>query len=387
MADFHEFRVPPVIYTGEGALARVPAEVQRLGGRRVLLVTDRVVGRQPFTAELVERLQEMGAAVAVFDDIPGEPTVQEVERGTAALWAHAADLVIGLGGGSAMDTAKAVAMMAANPGSIADYTGTGTFVAGRPPLIEIATTAGTGSEVTRFIAITDPASNVKMLITDARLIPDVAVADPLLTLGCPPSVTASTGLDALTHAIEAYVSRRANPTSDVLALSAIRLIGPALRRAWLDGTDREARRAMMLGALHAGIAFSNASVALVHGMSRPIGAYFHIPHGLSNAMLLPAVMRFSLPGALSRYAEIGRALGAAGPDAGEMAAANAAVAAVEQLCRDLRVPRLSEAGIDPVRLRAVAPQMARDAIASGSPANNPQPATEADIVSLYLACL
>jgi alcohol dehydrogenase class IV len=387
MIAFHELRLPPVIYVGEGAFTRVPEEVQRLGGRRVLLVTDRAVRQQPFTTDLLERLHRDGIAVAVFDDIPSEPTVREVERGTAALRAHGADLVIGLGGGSAMDTAKAVAMMATNPGSITAYMGVNKFVAGRLPLIEIATTAGTGSEVTRFIAITDPATQVKMLITDARLIPDVAVADPLLTLSCPPAVTASTGLDALTHAIEAYVSRRANPTSDVFALSAIRLIGPWLRRAWQDGSDRAARSAMMLGALHAGIAFSNASVALVHGMSRPIGAYFHIPHGLSNAMLLPAVMRFSLPGAPARYAEIGRALGAVGPAANELAAAEAAVSAVEALCRDLQVPRLREAGIDPARLRALAPQMARDALVSGSPANNPWPATEEDIVALYLACL
>jgi alcohol dehydrogenase class IV len=232
--------------------------------------------------------------------------------------------------------------------------------------------------VTRAVAITNPATNVKMLITDWGLMPDVAVCDPLLVVGCPPSVTASAGVDALTHAIEAYVSQRRHPTADIFALGAIRQLYPNLRPAWRDGRDLAARAQTAVGALHAGIAFSNASVALVHGMSRPIGAYFHVPHGLSNAMLLATITAWSIPAAPERYGDVAQAMGvvdeAALPEA------------LTRLACDLEIPPL-RAVVDPARLRALAPQMARDALASGSPGNNPRVPSEGEIVELYERCL
>jgi alcohol dehydrogenase class IV len=217
-----------------------------------------------------------------------------------------------------------------------------------------------------------------MLITDWKLLPDVAVVDPLLSVGSPRAVTASAGVDALTHAIEAYVSQRHQPTADLFALGAIRQLYPFLRRAWRDGQDLEARTMTAIGALHAGIAFCNSSVALVHGMSRPIGAHFHVAHGLSNSMLLPTVTRWSLPAATERYGEIAAAMG--------LASAEKLPDALDELGRDLEIPRLGDV-VDRAALRAVAPQMARDALASGSPQNNPRAPSETDIVALYERCL
>ncbi|MBI2941950.1 MAG: iron-containing alcohol dehydrogenase [Chloroflexi bacterium] len=377
----HVVRVPPVIHSGEQTYQQVAAEARRLG-TRVLVVTDRVVAALRETQEIVAAMHALGVPADVFDDVPGEPTTREVDAGLARLRESAADVVVAIGGGSVIDTAKAIAAMARHDGRVADYVGAGKLRNGRLSLVAAATTAGTGSEVTRFAVITDPETSVKMLISDPALIPDVAVADPLLTLSCPPRVTAATGLDALIHAIEAYVSRRATPTSDLFALAAIGLIARGIEPAWRDGQDRPARAAMMRGALYAGLAFSNASVALVHGMSRPVGAYFHVAHGISNAMLLAAVMRYSLDAAEARYAEIGRQL------TGDPAAtARDALAFVEQLTRALGIPRLSAGGVDPKRLRELAPRMARDAIASGSPGNNPRVPTEEEIVELYLECL
>jgi alcohol dehydrogenase class IV len=268
-----------------------------------------------------------------------------------------------------------------------DYKGPNKLQRPKLPLVAVNTTAGTGSEVTRFAIITDPVTSVKMLLADPRLIPDVAIDDPLLTVTCPPLITASTGLDALTHAIESYISLRATPLSDVLALSAIRRIGQSLRAAFRNGEDLRARTAMHIASLEAGMSFSNASVALVHGMARPIGAYFHKAHGISNAVLLPHVMAWSIPGAPARFAQIANALGveAAGPS--EIVASQRAVSEVRALCRDLEIPGLSGLGIEPDKLMALAPTMAQDALDSGSPGNNPRVPTVEEIVALYRQAL
>lgn len=376
------FRVPAVIHAGDGAAERLAGEAAQRG-RRPLVLTDAVVGRSPFFAALYDSLGRVGLVSTRFDAIPGEPTTNEVAAGLAALREHQADCLIAIGGGSVIDTAKAVAIMATNPGKIVDYMGANKVKLPRLPLLAVATTAGTGSEVTRYTVITDPVSNVKMLITDWQVMPDVAIADPLLTYGCPPAVTASTGVDALTHAIEAYVSRRASPTSDLFALAGAGQIGPSLERAWQRGDDAEARRQVMIGALHAGIAFSNASVALVHGMSRPIGAYFHVPHGIANAMLLPAVLAYSVPAAPERYRDLAQAIGLPVADRPALAAAQALAAWVATLAQRLAIPSLSGYGLAPAEIRAMAPQMAIDALASGSPANNPRVPSQAEIVELY----
>jgi alcohol dehydrogenase class IV len=382
-----EFRVPATIHVGVGSHDRVAAEAARVGGRKVLVVTDETVRATPRAEAVIAQLRAAGLLGGVFCDIPGEPTTTEVERGLAALRGAGADSLVALGGGSAIDTAKAVAALATNGGAIADYKGANKLKQAKLPLVAVNTTAGTGSEVTRFAIITDPSTSVKMLIADARLIPDVAIDDPLLTVTCSPLVTASTGLDALTHAIEAYLSVRATALTDVLALSAIRRIGASLRKAHKNGDDLEARTAMHLASLEAGMAFSNASVALVHGMARPLGAYFHTAHGISNAVLLPHVLEWSLPGAPARFAEIARALGVEAPGRGEKVAGQRAVKAVRALCRDLGIPGLAGLGIDPARLMALAPTLAQDALDSGSPGNNPRVPGVDEIVELYRRAL
>jgi len=370
-----DFRLPGLLRIGVGAHELIPAEALRLG-RRVLLVSDANCARIPQVAATIDALRGPAAAFELFADVPGEPTTIDVAAGLAALRRIDANVVVGIGGGSVLDTAKAIAVMATNPGAIVDYKGRDKVTRPRLPLLLAGTTAGTGSEATRYTVITDPATNVKMLITDWSLLPDVAVCDPLLVIGSPPAVTASAGVDALTHAIEAYVSQRNQPSADLFALGAIRELYPYLRRAFAEGRDLEARTWTAIGALHAGIAFCNASVALVHGMSRPIGAHFHVAHGLSNSMLLAAVTEWSLPAAPSRYQDIAIAMG--------LSPAEQLPAALDSLARDLAIPRLGEV-VDPARLRAAAQQMARDALASGSPQNNPRVPTEEEIVRLYLS--
>lgn len=382
-----EFRVPAIIHTGVGCSEKAAEETARIGGGGALVITDANVRATPMANTVIADLTGAGLACGIFSDIPGEPTTTEVEKALAALRAAKAHSVVAIGGGSVIDTAKSVAVMATNDGSIADYKGAGKIKRPRLPLVVLNTTAGTGSEVTRFAIITDPQTSVKMLIADPHLVPDVAIDDPLLTVTCSPFVTASTGLDALTHAIESYISVRATALSEILALSAIRKIGHSLRAAFANGEDLTARTLMHVASLEAGMSFSNASVALVHGMARPIGAYFHAAHGISNAVLLPYVMAWSLPGAPARFAEIARALGVDTVGLSESQAAERAVAAVQALCRDLQIPSLAGLGIDPAKLMMLAPAMAKDALDSGSPGNNPRVPSSEEIVELYRAAL
>jgi alcohol dehydrogenase class IV len=382
-----EFRVPSTIHVGVGSYERVAAEAARVGGGAVLVITDANVRATPLAGKVIEQLTSAGLLRGVFSDIPGEPTTTEVQGAVAALREAKANTVVAIGGGSVIDTGKAAAVMATNEGSIVDYKGANKIKKPKLPLIVVNTTAGTGSEVTRFAIITDPVTNVKLLIADPHLIPDVAIDDPLLTLTCPSLVTASTGVDALTHAIESYISARATALSDVLALSAIRKVGQSLRPAFRNGEDLTARTLMHVASLEAGMSFSNASVALVHGMARPIGAYFHKAHGISNAVLLPHVMEWSLPGTPGRFAEIARALGADTAGLSEAQAADRAVTEVRTLCRDLNIPGLTGLGIEAGKLMALAPTMAQDALDSGSPGNNPRVPTAAEIVELYRRAL
>lgn len=379
----YEFHVPPLLLIGEGCHIRTVEALQALGVRRVLVVTDPFLRGLDYTQAILDSLQRAGLAVAVFDAVGREPTTVEVDGALALLRESGTDGVLAIGGGSPMDTAKAAAAMATNPGRIVDYMGANKLIAPRLPLVAVPTTAGTGSEATRSTIITDPATTVKMLIVDWKLIPDAAVVDPLFTLSLPPKVTADSGVDALTHAIEAYISVRRNPTSDLLALDAIRAIQRYLPRAWQDGQDREAREHMMLAAHHAGIAFSNASVALVHAMSRPIGAHFGVAHGLSNAMLLPVVMEYTAPALPERFTTIAETFGLDVANLSAEAAGGRFVEAIADFCELLGVPTLTGAGLPVDQLTAAFPSMAQAAIDSGSAAMNPRVPSAAEIVELY----
>jgi len=375
--------MPRQLYIGGGAVAEVATALTRLGAACPLIVTDRFIESSGILARLTDRLDAAGITWELFADTVPDPTSDVVEAGVRALAAGRYDCLIALGGGSPIDTAKAMSVLAANGGHIRDYKVPHDIPRLGLPLIAIPTTAGTGSEVTRFTVITDSERDEKMLIMGLGCCPAAAIVDFELTLSMPWRLTADTGLDSLTHAIEAYVSRKASPFTDGVAKAAMGLIARHIRRACREPGDRAAREAMMLGATQAGMAFSNASVCLVHGMSRPIGAFFHVPHGLSNAMLLPEITAFSAPAALARYADCARAMGISPEGEGNQAAVARLLDELRQLNRDLEVPTPQAYGIDIKRYHELLPVMASQALASGSPGNNPRIPTADEIVELY----
>ena len=383
MLAVREFSVPSVILTGSGASQQVGEQCSKRGLEKGLIVTDEMIRSSGIVPQIEQALSQSGIAYSIYDGVATEPVVEFVEAGLEMYREEGCDFVLAVGGGSPIDTAKAIAVMTTNEGSISDYKGIGKITEKGAPLVAVPTTAGTGSEATVYTIITDAATDVKMLIGSPFVMPDMAIVDPLLTISSPPGVTAATGIDALVHAIEAYVSVKAQPMSDVFALSAIELISGNLRQAWANGEDMDAREKTMLGALQAGIAFSNSSVALVHGMSRPIGAYFHLAHGVSNAVLLVAVMEFSLTGNARRYADIAQALGENADGLTNVQVAELSVQAVRRLVSDVNIPPLYELIEDEEEFCRLAPQMAEDAIDSGSPGNNPRQATKDEIIELY----
>jgi alcohol dehydrogenase class IV len=383
MLPARTFLIPPALITGSGSSEKVGEEGKKLGVKKALIVTDQVMVKLGVLEGIKKALEQTKIQFALYDAVATEPTVDFVKEGLKSFKDNGCDFLIAVGGGSPIDTAKAIAIMATNPGSIEEYKGLGKVTKAGAPLIAIPTTAGTGSEVTQFTIITDTKTSVKMLIGSPLVMPKVAIVDPLLTLSSPRGLTAAVGIDSLTHAIEAYVSVKAQPMSDIFCLSAIELISGNLRQAWANGNNVEAREKTMLGALQAGIAFSNSSVALVHGMSRPIGAYFHVAHGASNAALLGVVTEFSLVGNPARYAHIARAMGENVTGLTDLEAAQVAAKAIKTLIKDIQIPSLRGLGVEKGKLEQLAPKMAEDAIASGSPGNNPRQATKDEIVELY----
>ncbi len=375
--------LPRIMEIGADASHKLADVLAALGCQRPLLVTDKMMVKLGYAERIQALLAAREIPCEVFDDTVPEPTAASIQAGVAKVRDGAFDAIVALGGGSPIDSAKAIAILGRHGGQIRDYRFPRLVNEAGLPIIAIPTTAGTGSEVTRFTIITDESNDEKLLCAGIGFMPVAALIDFNLTLSLPPRTTADTGIDALTHAIEAYVSRKANPYSDSQALAAMRLIGPNLRRAYHDGSDVAAREAMMIGATLAGIAFSNASVALVHGMSRPIGAFFHVPHGLSNAMLLPSVTAWSIPAAPQRYADCARAIGVA-LQADDHAQANGKlVAFLGELNEELKVPTLEQFGAERARFEQLLPTMAEQALASGSPGNNPRLASAEEIIALY----
>ncbi|MBY6708503.1 iron-containing alcohol dehydrogenase [Rhodococcus sp. BP-241] len=374
---------PRFLRMGPGAVEDLGQVLDDLGVERPLLVTDKFMVSTGAADRVMGIIAAAGKTGALFAETVPDPTTDSLTAGVAAVAAHDADAVIGFGGGSPMDTAKALSVLSKGGGVMRDYKAPGPYTGPALPIIAIPTTAGSGSEATQFTVITDSESDEKMLCPGLSFLPIASVVDPELTMSMPPRLTADTGVDALTHAIEAYVSKKANPISDALALNAMRTIGRFLVRAYTDGDDAEARAAMMAASTQAGMAFSNASVCLVHGMSRPIGGHFHVAHGLSNAMLLPAVTAFSIPGALERYAECARQLGAAHEGDSDDVASAALVTYIENLCATVEVPSPSAHGLDADKWEKLVPLMAEQALASGSPNNNPVVPTAQQIEELY----
>jgi alcohol dehydrogenase class IV len=376
---------PRKLLIGGGALAKLPALLAEFGLSRPLVVTDPWMVSSGTVERALAPLKGAGIAASVFSETVPDPTDTVVQAGVEALRAGDFDCLVGFGGGSPMDTAKAIAILAAAaPGqSMRDFKVPASADRAALPVICVPTTAGTGSEATRFTIVTDTQHDEKMLIAGLGALPLAAVVDYELTFSVPARVTADTGIDSLTHALEAYVSARANSVSDIYAQAAMRLIAANLRTAYAEPQNRAARAAMMEGATLAGLAFSNSSVALVHGMSRPLGAHFHVPHGLSNAMLLPAITAFGLEAGLPRYAEAARVMGVAPAGTPDAEAGAMLLDELRALNEELGVPTPRAYGIPQDRFDSLLELMAEQALASGSPGNNPRVPNAAEIIALY----
>ena len=371
---------PRIIRIGGGIAAETGEVLGQLGLSRPLIITDPKVAQLHLTT-LTDVLDNEGLAWGLFDQVVEDPTDVCVDAGIAAFRSGRYDCVIGFGGGSPMDTAKAVSFMAVNSGHVRNYKAPIQIDRCGVPIILIPTTGGTGSELTRWCVITDTESPEKYNLSGLACVATAALIDWTFSLTKPARITADTAVDSLTHAIEAYVSRRAFPYTDALALSAMPLITGHVRRAYDDPSDGAAREALMLAAAQAGMAFSNASVALVHGMSRPIGAHFHVAHGLSNAMLLPTVTAFSVSAAPARYATCARVMGLAEDRDSDAAACEKLITGLRRLNADLAVPSPTDLGhrADDAMLAL----MAEQALSSGSPGNNPRVPDASEIVGLY----
>jgi alcohol dehydrogenase class IV len=388
-AGTERFVSPKEVLVGRDVVDEVGDRLDSRGSRALVLATPGVFDR--YGERLLESLSAAGLTVSVYDEVRPDPTVGNVEVAADRYRAEGCDCLVTLGGGSAIDAGKAVGVVAANGGSIREYAVDRAGYEGVPepipPLAAVNTTAGTGSEATRSIVVSDPETATKFLVVSTDVVPTVAFEDPTLVRTLPASHTAFTGIDALAHAVEAYVSRHAWELSDTFARSAIDRIARWLSVSWADGDHLEARKGMLVGQLQAGQAFTNASVALVHGMARPLGVQLHVPHGLANGVLLPHVVDYSVPGAPGRYADVARLLGAADEGDSDLRAAKAVAPAIRDLCETVSLfGYLDEYADVPPReqyLEAV-PGMAADAVASGSPANNPRTPDQAAIEDLYV---
>lgn len=386
LTPFGAIHFPPSILIGGGARREVVAQLQRYLIQRVLLVTDVGMMQLGPPREIAALLDDAGISVTIFDGVQPDPTDLNVTDGLALYRANGCQAVVAVGGGSPIDAAKAINVLTTNSPPLRQYAGYHKILRAGAPLIAIPTTAGTGSEATKVAVITDTAQNEKMMILSVHLVPTAALVDYELTLSMPPALTAAVGVDTLTHGIEAYVSRKANGMTDPLALACVELVTKHLRTAFREPNNHDARAGMMLAACQGGMAFANSSVGLVHGMSRPLGAIFHVPHGLSNAVLLPTVTQFSWRASVERYAKIARLLGCCPFQTPDEHAAESLVEGLQQLNSELNVPRLRFCrGVDEARFRMSLTKMAADALASGSPQNNPRVPTAEEIVALYEA--
>lgn len=375
------FVIPNHTVVGTNVLGEAAPLLKKMGNK-AFIVTGRHVAVSDMMKQLTALLNENGIDCVIFDGITGEPTDTMIENGVEMLKSSGCDFIIGIGGGSPLDSAKAIAAMAVNEGSIADYNGkeiTGEIL----PLAAIPTTAGTGSEATKFTVITDSEKGIKMLLKGDVLVPKLAIVDSGFTVGAPKSVTSATGLDALTHAVEAYTSRKAFSMTDTLAVSAVKRIMKYLPIAYKEPDNSLAREQMSIAALEAGICINNSSVTIVHGMSRPIGALFHVPHGMSNAMLLKECLSFAVSGAYEKFANLGRETGVASDSDSDETAAEKFIDSLQNICDVCEIPTLEQYGIDRDEYYSKISKMATDAVASGSPSNTVKEVTVDDCIEIY----
>ncbi|MFL0167215.1 iron-containing alcohol dehydrogenase [Clostridium beijerinckii] len=377
----YEFSLPRRTIIGDNALESSESLIKSLG-KKAFIVSGKNVTRIGTVKVLTDCLDNLGIEYEIFNDIIGEPTDLMIESGVKAYKNAKCDFCIAIGGGSPLDSGKAIAAMTKLEGSISDYMGK-TIEGDFPPLVLIPTTAGTGSEATKFTVITDSKRNIKMLLKGEALLPDLAVIDSKFSMTSPKSVTAATGMDALTHAVEAYTSRKANSLTDTFALSAIKRIFEFLPLVYKDGENKKAREEMAIAAYEAGVCINNSSVTLVHGMSRPIGANFHVAHGISNAMLIKECLSYVLDGSYERFGTIGRAINVADDKKSDKEAAEAFLEKLTELCNICEIPTLKEYGINKEEFNKVVDKMAQDAMNSGSPSNTIKEVKKEDLLTIY----
>ena len=363
----YSFKSVPKIFFGEGALKDAASELSVLG-KKALIVTGKVITKTGLTKEVQNILSSLKIESVIFNDLPGEPDDKMIISGVQVFKSENCDFIIGLGGGTPLDTAKAIAAMSVLPGKMIDYKGkelNGNFA----PLVLIPTTAGTGSEVTRYFVFTNTGTNEKLLYKGDSLLPKFAIIDYNYTISAPESITMATGMDALCHAVESYTCRKANPVTEMYCLDAIKRIFKYLPIACKDGLNKEARENMSLAAYEAGVAINGAPTTIIHGMSRPIGACFHVPHGISNAMLAVECLRAVLEGCYEKFAQLAVSIGVTEKECDPKEGAEKFLEALEALTKELKVPTLREFGIDLQKFAAMEEKMAGDSVASGSPAN------------------
>ncbi|MCX5829980.1 MAG: iron-containing alcohol dehydrogenase [Deltaproteobacteria bacterium] len=369
------------IVFGNGSFQQLPEQIRELQAKRPLIVLDKQLAATGMKDQVIELLKKSGMEGQIFDKVDPEPKISLADEGAKLALKAKCDIIVGIGGGSAMDVAKAIAVLATNKGKAVDYLGLNKVPGPGLPKIMIPTTAGTGSEVTFTSVFVRPELKKKEGMNSPFLYPDLALLDPLLTVSLPPGPTASTGIDALCHAIESYTSINASPLSELISLEAIALIAENLRTAVHDGSNIVAREKMLLGSLYAGLGLANAGVTAVHSLSYPLGGKYGIPHGLANTVLLPHVMSFNLPGAQEKFVDIAEAMGEMTDDMPLREAAYLAVEAVNALVEDCGIlTNLEDLGIKEDDFE----EMAKIAMTVARPlANNPRQVTLEDAVAIY----
>jgi alcohol dehydrogenase len=379
------FFIPTVTLMGIGAHKQLGAQIKTLGGTKPYIVTDKGITNAGITQKIVDLIKaDTGLDSVVFDDTIPNPTDKNVAAALEIYKSKRCDMIISLGGGSSHDCGKGVGIVATNGGTIHDYEGVDKSTKSMPPFIAINTTAGTASEMTRFCIITDTSRKVKMAIVDWRTTPNLAINDPLLMMGMPPALTAATGMDALTHAVEAYVSIIATPVTDACALKAIELIAKNLRAAVANGQDMVARDAMAYAEYLAGMAFNNASLGHVHAMAHQLGGFYDLPHGVCNAILLPAVERFNMIAKMDRFVDIAVAMGEVVTGMSKRSAAEKALEAIKTLSKDVGIPSgLAELGVKEKDLKTMAENAQKDACGF----TNPRCPTLNDVIEIYRSAL
>ena len=379
-----QFVMPTLNVVGAGAIQEVGKHLNNLDVKKPLIVTDEGLHELGLSAQLADIIKAAGIDVAIFPKAEPNPTDKNIEDGIAIYIAEGCDSIVSLGGGSAHDAAKGIGIIASNGGRIHDYEGVDQTQNPLVPLIAVNTTAGTASEMTRFTIITDTARKVKMAIVDKHVTPLVSINDPELMIGLPPALTAATGLDALTHAIEAFVSTNATPITDACGEKVLQLIPEFLPRAYANGGDLEAREQMVYAQFLAGMAFNNASLGYVHAIAHQLGGFYNLPHGVCNAILLPHVCRFNLTARTERFAKIAQLLGANVEGLSKRDAAEKAIAVIEKLSKDLNIPSgFRELGAKDEDIEILAKNAMLDVCA----ATNPRKATLEDIKQIITAAM